>query len=336
MARWESIGGNVDGTPAAVSWGDGRIDLFARSSDNTLLHEWYDGGWGGWEEISGAGQVTTDPVAVVSGSRRLDVIHRGDDESLRHTSYDGNWETASIPATGRGERWETERNVSIVSWGPGRLDLFARTSSKLLHWWMPGGTQWAGPEELDMGPVSYLEGDIAAVSVDDERLDVIASDDYFIHHFAYDGGWRHFTSMSSPVGALNQPAVVSNRPGHFDLFVDTGTRLHRCSFVDNAWGPWGDYPGWGPLCAVSSRPGLSDVFASHLGYHADPDVGVWHTSFDDRGIVESGNLDGPTMHRPAAVSWGPERLDVFGCTLPAQLLHTWRDRNWIADPDWPK
>src|SRR4051794_14725716 len=35
-STWESLGGGLTSDPAAVSWGDGRIDVFARADDNAL------------------------------------------------------------------------------------------------------------------------------------------------------------------------------------------------------------------------------------------------------------------------------------------------------------
>jgi hypothetical protein len=37
------LGGRIDSDPAAVSWGNRRIDVFVRGSDNTLWHKWYAG-----------------------------------------------------------------------------------------------------------------------------------------------------------------------------------------------------------------------------------------------------------------------------------------------------
>jgi len=37
----------------AVSWGNNRIDIFARAQDGTLIHQWYDGGWNPWESLAG-------------------------------------------------------------------------------------------------------------------------------------------------------------------------------------------------------------------------------------------------------------------------------------------
>ena len=38
---WESLGGVIDNTPAAVSWSLGRIDVFARGMDNAMWHKWW-------------------------------------------------------------------------------------------------------------------------------------------------------------------------------------------------------------------------------------------------------------------------------------------------------
>jgi hypothetical protein len=38
---WESLGGVIDNTPAAVSWSLSRIDCFARGMDNAMWHRWW-------------------------------------------------------------------------------------------------------------------------------------------------------------------------------------------------------------------------------------------------------------------------------------------------------
>jgi Repeat of unknown function (DUF346) len=46
---WETLGGTLTASPAAVSWGSSRIDVFARSTNNMLVHRWFDGGWNDWQ-----------------------------------------------------------------------------------------------------------------------------------------------------------------------------------------------------------------------------------------------------------------------------------------------
>lgn len=38
---WEDLGGVIDDTPGAVSWGANRIDTFARGMDNHMWHKWW-------------------------------------------------------------------------------------------------------------------------------------------------------------------------------------------------------------------------------------------------------------------------------------------------------
>jgi hypothetical protein len=40
-STWESLSGQLTATPAAVSWGEWRIDVFARGSDNALWWKHY-------------------------------------------------------------------------------------------------------------------------------------------------------------------------------------------------------------------------------------------------------------------------------------------------------
>ncbi len=38
---WESLGGILTSDPAAVSWDNNRIDVFARGTDSALHHKWW-------------------------------------------------------------------------------------------------------------------------------------------------------------------------------------------------------------------------------------------------------------------------------------------------------
>src|SRR5674536_199264 len=64
-STWESLSGQLTASPATVSWADGRIDLFARGTDNAL---WWrnssDGGtsWSSWKSLGGQLAATTGPA----------------------------------------------------------------------------------------------------------------------------------------------------------------------------------------------------------------------------------------------------------------------------------
>lgn len=84
------------GTPNAVSWGPGRLDVFVRGWDNTLRHWWflYRGGWlpsrdVNWEELGD--DIQSEPRAVAWQDGRLDVFVRGGVNSLMWKWYDRGW-----------------------------------------------------------------------------------------------------------------------------------------------------------------------------------------------------------------------------------------------------
>src|SRR6202035_3085363 len=79
--NWESLGGQISEAPTAVSWGENRLDLFARGTDNAVWHKWWDGSnWGGWESLGG--QITGPVTAVSWGENRLDLFARGTDNAV--------------------------------------------------------------------------------------------------------------------------------------------------------------------------------------------------------------------------------------------------------------
>ena len=86
---WESLGGVITSGPDVCSWAPGRLDVFARGTDNALWHKWYQGGWSGWESLGGG--LTSDPGAESWGNGRIDAFVRGTDNALWHKWYDGQW-----------------------------------------------------------------------------------------------------------------------------------------------------------------------------------------------------------------------------------------------------
>ncbi|HSU15043.1 hypothetical protein [Longimicrobium sp.] len=220
----EELAGNTAGwlgRPHAVSWGAGRLDVFAVGEDRRILHWWFDGGWGGPEPL--AGTVWSAPTAVAWGPNRLDVFAAGDDRTLWHWWYEGHgWQGPEPrggsfpvpPAAGR-----PSPAPAAVSWGAGRLDVFAvGTDQRLHHWWYQNG--WGGPEML-----AGLAGSApAAVSWAPGRLDVFSEyTDYFtgvVHgnHWWYPnqaGGW---CELPEPVATFfDTPAATTWGAGRLDL-----------------------------------------------------------------------------------------------------------------------
>jgi hypothetical protein len=90
--RWETLGtGLMQGSPAAVSWGSGRTDVFVRGGGNELAHKWFaNGSWSsGWESLGGI--ITSSPAVASPGAERLNIFARGADGHLWSIYYAFGW-----------------------------------------------------------------------------------------------------------------------------------------------------------------------------------------------------------------------------------------------------
>ena len=135
-STWTSIGGAVKSgsSPAVVSWGSGRIDVFVRGADNKLKHRaWLGTGWGNWEDLGGA--LTSNPTVCSRMPDSIDVFARGSGNTIWRLSYNaGNWSNWTDLGGGT-----IDSSPAVVSWDVNRIDLLARSSSNtLLHRWWSG------------------------------------------------------------------------------------------------------------------------------------------------------------------------------------------------------
>jgi hypothetical protein len=87
--------------PSVSSWGDNRLDVFVKGTDNALWHKWWDGAsWSDWESLGGV--LTSAPGAVSWDFNRIDVFVKGTDNALWHKWWDGaswsGWESLGADA----------------------------------------------------------------------------------------------------------------------------------------------------------------------------------------------------------------------------------------------
>lgn len=98
---WDDLGGTFTSAPAAVSWGNNRLDVFALGLGRKMLHKWWDGSaWRpsatDWEDLSTtivppATLVETfmaPPIAATWGLNRLDLFDIGVDGQMFHKAMD--------------------------------------------------------------------------------------------------------------------------------------------------------------------------------------------------------------------------------------------------------
>lgn len=131
---WVSLGrppAGVNGSPGAVSWSPGRLDVFVRgNSDNKLWQIFSANGgssWSTWFQPVGAdGTLASNPGVVSWAPNRLDVFVVGTDGNV----YQRFWDTASWNSAwlfrGRPPVGIAATHPSAASWAPGRMDVFVR------------------------------------------------------------------------------------------------------------------------------------------------------------------------------------------------------------------
>ncbi len=180
--------------PTVSSWGDNRLDVFVRGTDNALWHKWWDGSsWSsGWENLGGV--LTSAPGAVSWGPNRIDVFVKGTDNALWHKWWDGsswnNWESLGGVLTSA---------PTVSSWSNNRLDVFVKgTDNALWHkWW--DGSSWSNWESLG-GVLTSAPG---AVSWGPHRIDVfVKGTDNALWHKWWDGSsWSSWESLGGEIAA---------------------------------------------------------------------------------------------------------------------------------------
>jgi hypothetical protein len=179
---WESVPNLPNGQPltlkagtrpAVVSWSANRIDVAVRGADNALYHIACTGTcsgtqWSAWDSLSGI--LTSDPAMASWGPNRLDVFVQGLDQQLKHIWYTGSswssWEGCPVgssptwcaPTAFDGFTLVPGSVPSVVSPGPGQLDLYVRSygvgddgAHNLLSHISYDGSEWSWWEPLANG-----------------------------------------------------------------------------------------------------------------------------------------------------------------------------------------
>ena len=270
---WESLGGVLTSDPAAVSWGDGRIDVFVRGTDNALWHKWFNDGWSNWESLGGV--LSSGPAVSSWASGRLDVFVRGTDNALWHKWFNGGW-----------SNWESLGGVltsdpAAVSWGDGRIDVFVRgTDNALWHKWFNGG--WSNWESLGGG----LSSGPAVASWASGRLDVfVRGTDNALWHKWFNGTWSGWESLGGVL--TSDPAAVSWGDGRIDVFVRSTDNALWQKWFDGAWSNWQSLGG-----VLSSGPAVSSWASGRLDvFVRGTDNALWHKGFDGLFDAKPVNLD---------------------------------------------
>jgi len=252
---FESLGGSVTGNVAAVSWGPGRIDLFACGTKKDIVHNFKsDDKWSGWESLGG--QVEGYISAVSWGPGRIDVFVKGTTNSVYHKSLTGSqWQPSKMEWNNLGGK--IIGSPKAVSWEPHRVDVFARgiDNEEVYHKFLDGKSEgWkpspSGWENLGIkakdGTVVKVRDDVEVISTGKGRLDIFAHGyDLETYHKSFgENGWvppaREWTKI--PGDLISRPVAMART-----ISMITIAAFMRGGNVGvNDWNT-NEWSGWKPL-----------------------------------------------------------------------------------------
>jgi hypothetical protein len=244
---WQDLGGAITSAPAAVSWGSGRIDVFARGANGEVVQNYRDGagGWAGWStpgELRGM-VLRSAPSCTSLEQNTINCV------ALRE-GYGG-----VTQFWWNGQRWD--RNdlggdatsaPAIVAWGRGRLSLLVRNSNgTIIHkYWQPGFADWSPPQWEAVGNGAQLFSAPACTSRDVGVIDCFSlGANGAVQQLYYDEaagarwvGWQSLSGIASFQGSSALSAVGSGR-NLLDLFVrGRDGRLYAITYTGGWLLPW--------------------------------------------------------------------------------------------------
>ena len=286
-SEWKNLGGSLTAAPAVASRDHTHLDLFIRGGDNHMWHRSGDGSnFGNWTDLGGP---PGEPI--VSGDAH--------DPSTVLVSTAG-------PGGGIvGTPVELTSAPAAVSWGPNRIDTFARGKfGHMWHKWWDGAT-WSGWEDLG----GDLSSAVAVSSRQENRLDcfVRGPSDHLWHKWWNGSFWSNWEDLGGNL--TSGPAAVAWGPHRLDVFVrGPGNSLwHKWWDEGSNWSDWEDLGGTlSAAPAVASRgEGLLDCFVRGA------ENNLWCLSFNGSGWNPWLNLGGGLSEAPAAIARGKDRIDCF-------------------------
>ena len=344
------------------TWGPGRLDWLAPNSGGYLRHDWFDNGWGVWQDIGVSPSISGVPVGVSWARNRYDVFAVGAGDTLHRgyaTTY-GFYPQNSPPRPSSssappGTTWSD--GLAVVSWAPNRLDGFARGSNGGIYHFYGDGTNWSID---DMGGHSFTPGlyptpDLTVTSWGPNRLDLFARGcnqatcRLFRLSWSLSTQWLGWQDLGqTPGGALGPGlSAVAWDVGRLDVFATSsaGGVYHAYSNDPNPfnWDQFGNQPApsnvsSGALAAISWGPSRLDLYivgdngsVYHIAWGGGPWLS-WDSPYSTPVPPGAGAARGPIN----ASAWGVDRLDVYVSGTSTHWYHEASGGNaygWLAWDD---
>lgn len=291
--------------------------------------------------MSGTATPRTDysfPTAISHSYPNLDVFAIGTDEALYHKYRDpyslDDFGPSTLSWEDLGDTNSSQFSTVAAVWrSAADLDVFLVGGDNEMYHKYYSGVTW-GPRGGFESREGILTTAPTVVSWDADTLDIFMlgqRGSLWRQTFTKDDGWVNWKELGGD-WAKFAPTVVSWGQGRLDYFVvgsddhalyhghattkGTWTRPEDGSLFENRGGYITGRP-----AAVSSVQGRLDVFAR------GGDGGLWTTDFQPsgRGWTEWTFLGEDIVGEPEAVSWGPNRIDVFVWKTDFSVGHKYFD-----------
>jgi len=320
---WASLGGIITSNIAATRNADGRLEFFARGTDNALWHRWQtapNNGWAGWASMGGV--ITSDPVTAQNADGRLEIFVRGTDNAVWHR-----WQTA--PSNGW-SGWASlggviTSNIATARNADGRMEIFARgTDNALWHRWQTApGNGWAGWASLG----GVITSDPVTAQNADGRLEVFVrgTDNAVWHRWqtAPSNGWSGWASLGGVI--TGNIATARNADGRLEIFArGTDNALwHRWQTApNNGWSGWASLGGsiTSDPIVVQNADGRLEIFVRGT------DNAVWHRwqTAPSNGWSGWASLGGAINGNIASARNQDGRLELFVRGTDNAVWHRWQ------------
>ncbi|HYI46880.1 MAG TPA: matrixin family metalloprotease [Allosphingosinicella sp.] len=324
QSTWASLGGVITSRIAVGRNADGRLEVFARGTDNALWHIWQtapNNGWSAWASLGGV--ITSNPTVISNADGRLQVFARGTDNAVWHrrqAAAGGGW--ANWASLGGG----MIGNIAAARNADGRLQLFIRgLDSALWHIRQTtAGGAWSAWASLGGG----MTADPVAISNSNGRLHVFVrgTDNAVWHRRQTAAGGTSWTSWASLGGAIiGNFSAGRNADGRLELFV-RGTDHALWHIWQTAAG--GAWSGWASLgggmtadpTVVNNQDGRLEAFIR------GNDNAVWHIwqTAAGGGWAAWASLGGGIIGRVAPAQNADGRLEIFVQGNDNAVWHRWQ------------
>ncbi|KAI4271081.1 MAG: hypothetical protein LQ337_006257 [Flavoplaca oasis] len=331
---------------SSVSWGKDHLDIFGFNGEN-LTHKYWDGNqWNPSDhtmEQLGHG-LATRPVSISWGTGRLDIFGLDEDGTILHQYYDGTaWKPDVAEFERLGKGCNPSEEIAASTWGPDSLDVFCRDpkDEQILHQYY-NGHGWSELElfggDVAIGPrvVSWGKNHMAVFFLDSDGE---------VNQRYWDGSqwsneWDTFTNPKDY--KFDTLSVSSWGENRIDVWAaERNSGLWHLYWDGHQWSEWEclSGPDDEPIDHVSvaswsvnkldvvtlGRDDRQYRYKFYDGASWQPSVSGWY----DRPGVEFESI-------PSVISWGPNRLDIFGVTADDKLLHqAWTGYDWYpGDEKW--